>query len=131
MLGRRGDYKMSKHAPGVVCYIKGNTNYPKINGMFVTLVSKAFHGEFYHNITGKRIRFVPRDTDVIWRVKSNTPMDWGYNDMKIATLCYERPVLQTQLIPLEDKEGEDEMITIVGKPNLKEKEHERSSASCN
>lgn len=122
---------MSKHAPGIVCYIKGNKDCPELNGRFVTLVSKAFSGEFYQDITGRKIRFKPKDTGVIWRVKSNTPMDWGYNDGNISTLCYERPVLQNQLIPLEDKDGEDEMITLVGKPTLKEKEHERSSINCN
>lgn len=120
---------MSKHVPGVVCYLKGITSFPALNGRFVTLVEQTFDGDLYYNIinnTYHPLKII--NNEKIWRTKSNTILEWGVHN-KIHS--FEVPFSEKNLIPLEDKDGEDEIITIVGKPTLKEKEYERSSASCN
>lgn len=120
------------HKPGIICYIKGITTFTELNGRFVTLVERTFEGGLYYNIlTNKTHPLKILNNEKCWRVKSNIYFEWGAHDRSVIIHSFEIPIAERNLIPLEDKDGEDEMITLVGKPNIKEKENEGSPISCN
>jgi hypothetical protein len=103
--------------PGMLCVVSGAKITPQINGRFVTVIRPAVIGELFPMNGGSLMRHTLRDGEVgqYWVVTSTNPLPW----MSWGGMLYyglERVVGEPFLIPIEDSDGEDEMISIAGKP---------------
>lgn len=102
--------------PGMLCVVSGARHTTEVNGRFVTVIRPAMINEKFIDVNGDSTFFAPLAPQLkAWVISSSSPLPWRSS---FGTLRYykERAVGEPFLIPIEDNEGEDEMISIAGKP---------------
>ena len=108
---------MSKIKPGMLCVVRNkNLSTTELAGRFVTVVRKPKPTETFVSTKGKVIQPEVRWSDLAWVCISSSALPWNSEIGINFGNFTERVINESVLQPIEDNDGEDEMLSIVGKP---------------
>ena len=109
---------MSKIKPGMLCVVLNkNLITHELAGRFVTIVRKPLRKELFKSIDGIPCSIQPSGWEHnSWVCTSSNPLPWRSLDGKLRCFFNERVISEDILKPIEDNNGEDEMLAIAGKP---------------